>query len=185
MTVSIIPNPKDRITDLLTAYGSDVTRWPADQVHVIENLSAEQHSELFRNDEALDRVLARAREAEDAIAPSDALLARIISARRTAEDLTCDRNSTTSSASAVVVSIELTTRAAGVSKRPSQARERAAIAALLAASLVLGIYFGSTDMGRVSTVLVGDLAGISVTPPDVQTSALDEALQLNDDEGIL
>jgi hypothetical protein len=85
----------------------------------------------------------------------------------------------------VVVSIELTTRAAGVSKRPSQARERAAIAALLAASLVLGIYFGSTDMGRVSTVLVGDLAGISVTAPDVQTSALDEALQLNDDEGIL
>ena len=56
---------------------------------------------------------------------------------------------------------------------------------LSAASLVLGIFVGSTDQGRVAAQSVGVVAGISLSTTSVQMTALDEALQTQDDEELL
>jgi hypothetical protein len=180
MTVSNIPNPKDRIADLLAAYGSDITRWPTDQIHHVKGMPPKERAELFRDEAALDQVLARIRDAHDRQAPSDDLMARIMSARTVR-----GAASAPPAASAAVIALEPARRTTVVPKRSSRGREGTAVAALLAASLVLGIYVGSTSVGQSTIALVGDLAGLSVTATDVQTSALDDDLQLNDDEGIL
>ena len=54
----------------------------------------------------------------------------------------------------------------------------------MAASLVLGLYLGTTTQFESTVRGVGDFAGVNLTST-VQTSALDEALMLNDDEDIL
>jgi len=181
-TVPITPTQKNRISDLLAAYGADVARWPDAEIRHVEHLTAEEREQLFRNDSALDRLLVQVQKTEDTSQPSADLMNRIMAAR-------VDDSATVSSApTAAVVNLEpdeQSRQKPGVPARPHPMSQWTAVATLLAASLVLGIFVGSTDIGQATTALIGDVAGLTVAVPDVQTSALDEVLQLSDDEGIL
>jgi len=173
---------QDRITALLAAYGSDPLRWPADGRAALDALPPEARTALLREDAALDQLIAIAAQSAANTPPPDDVMARILAATPLQETATPNRQD-----SGQVVELR-TARAADANKPIAsgrRTRDWAAAAALMAASLVLGILVGSTDRGQIVAQSVGELAGISLTTSSVRMTALDEALQSQDDEDIL
>lgn len=174
----------ERFVELVAAYGSDITRWPEAGRSMIERLPPEERAELLRDDQALDMLIARAAEAADNAKASDALMARIMAATASTK---ANPDPNTEAASKIVAlrpaSIERGPRQEDQSR--AQRREWITAAALLAASLVVGIFIGSTDLGRSTAATLGDFAGFDVSASPMQTTALDEVLQAQDDEDLL
>lgn len=171
----------DRLTDLLAAYGSDISRWPADGRAAFQSLPPQERSELMRDDAALDRLLQHAAQAAAEAAPPDDLMARIVAAAPD-RDPAPDREQ-----GARIVSLRQPDPATvEADVRPARAgRDWAAAAALMAASLVLGVFVGSTDSGQVAARSLGAVAGFEIASSSLHTTVLDEALQSQDDEDIL
>lgn len=172
----------DRIADLLAAYGSDVSRWPADGRAAIAALSPSERAARLREDEALDQLLASAAQAASDAPPSDALMTRILAA---APARAAHASAEPSGGKVVELATVVTDGKTRSHLTAHRNRDWAAVAALLAASLVLGLFVGSTDRGRDAAQRVGELAGINISAASVQMTALDEALQNQDDEDIL
>ncbi|MGI9477093.1 MAG: hypothetical protein ACR2PI_10335 [Hyphomicrobiaceae bacterium] len=173
---------QDRFATLLAAYGSDFSRWPADSRSAFEALSREERAALLREDAAFDQLIGDAARAAATTAPPEDLMARILAAAPAVQEEVPHAQP-----SSQVIELR---RKASVADDPTpttgrQTRDWVAAAALMAASLALGIFVGSTDRGQIVTQGVGDLAGVSLSAPSVQTTALDEALQTTDDEDIL
>lgn len=173
---------QDRIATLLAAYGSDLSRWPPDGRAAVAALPADERAALLREDWALDRLIVDAAEAGDQSPPSDDLIARILAAAP-AQEIAEPRNQSSGEVVALRVAKSADPAVSTVGGRP--VRDWVAAAALMAASLALGIFVGSTDRGQIVTQSVGDLAGVSLSASSVQMTALDEALQSQDDEDIL
>lgn len=175
------PSGKDRIADLLDAYGSDVSRWPADGRAALELLSPQERAERLGPDAALDQLLKGASEAASSAPPPEQLMARILAAApaRDAGDTgeVVELRAPTPQADAA--------RAVTRPQKQAQKRDWPAVAALLAACLVLGIFVGSTERGQVAAQSVGELVGLTIADASVQLTALDDDLQLQDDEDIL
>lgn len=183
------PTESDRIADLLAAYGSDVTRWPADGQAAMATLSPAERDAMLRDDAAFDALLANAAASSSNAPAPDALMARILAA---VPDRAAIEQSGASSAMpeepemGEVVELQSAARRRTETTSPMlRNREWGAVGALLAASLVLGIFVGSTDQGREAARSVGEVAGIGLSTTSVQMTALDEALQTQDDEDFL
>lgn len=173
---------RDRIATLLAAYGSDVSRWPADGRAALDDLPPEARTVLLREDAALDQLIAIAAQGAANTPPPDDVMARILAATPRQDTATPSNQD-----SGQVVELR-TVRVADANTLTAsgrRTRDWAAAAALMAASLVLGILVGSTDRGQIVAQSVGELAGISLATSSVRMTALDEALQSQDDEDIL
>lgn len=187
------PSGGDRIADLLDAYGSDVSRWPAEGRAALEALSPEARAERLGTDAALDQLLKGASEAASAAPAPEDLMARILAAAPARE--------ATGSGEVVELRPGLPQadaaqgRGGPVTSADQQSQKRAekraekrdwpAVAALLAACLVLGIFVGSTERGQVAAQNVAALVGLGVSDGTVQMTALDDDFQFQDDEDIL
>ncbi len=183
------PTGNDRIDVLLAAYGSDVARWPAEDQAALDALSPAARRALLRDDAAMDALLADAATTAANAPTPDALMARILAAvpDRAAAASGEDSNAALEPLQTgdVVELHPVTRRRAETAPAVRRDRERAAVGALLAASLVLGIFVGSTEQGRDAAQSVGEVAGLSLSTTSVQMTALDEALQTQDDEELL
>jgi len=172
----------DRIADLVAAFGSDLNRWPAEERRKIEALTPVERAELFRNDRAFGQLLRDVAVATDAAPPSDDLMARILSAasleREIEKEALVDLGAAPEAAPEHSPSIRYW-------RERSFPTDVLAAASLLAASLVLGLFVGTTDVGRTTASGISELAGFSQGMTSVQTSALDDALHFQDDEDIL
>ncbi|MFT5507014.1 MAG: hypothetical protein ACI89J_000078 [Hyphomicrobiaceae bacterium] len=181
--MSTKPNHSDRIADLLAAYGSDLSRWPEDGRQAMAALSPEERAARLREDLAFDQVIAGAVQIAAKAPVSDALMARILSATTTeAERPSSYRDDST------VVDLRPVASSNDIDANHHPAnrkRDWTAAAALMAASLVLGIFVGSTESGQSTAISIGDFAGFNVSSSAVQLTALDEALPAQDDEDIL
>lgn len=173
----------ERIAELLAAYGSDVTRWPEEGRMLIGRLSSQERAEMLREDRALDTLISSSARTSNTTPAPEALIARIMeaAAARSATPVA------TKEGKSKIVAL----RPASIDHEVEQQQQRspshdwAAAAALLAASLVVGIFIGSTDLGRSTAAMLGDFAGFDVSTSTLQTTALDEALQAQDDEDLL
>ena len=179
------PGQQDRIADLLAAYGSDVSRWPADGQAAMAALSPEVRAALLRDDAALDALFVKAATTvADAPAPDD-LMVRILAAVPAGEGAAPGAPGPTRSEKVIDLRPAATIGAVAGGQVARQNLERAAVGALLAASLVLGLFVGTIDRVRETAYSVSEIAGISLTASAVQMTALDEALQTQDDEEFL
>jgi hypothetical protein len=185
-----------RIRQLLAAYGSDVARWPAAERARVQHLTEKQRKELMRADAALDRLLAKASDAADAAPAPDALMNRILaSAPSEAPGSAAQAGRVVPFEPRRAQSHSPTEQAPGGSTgelfaRPSRRaspirRDSVATAALLAASLVLGLFVGSMDRIQTQVLRIGDLAGVTAPVASSQLTVLDEALRPQDDEELL
>ena len=174
-------NDSERAANLLDAYGADVDRWPAVEREWWSELTPEIRNALAREDRAFDQLLSMARATTDDTAPSDDLMARIMTA---ASDDQTEVAQPAHQRPNPVVQFEPRATAAPEPTNEFR-REWSAAAALLAASLLLGIFVGRMEQVQSTAARMGELAGLSIAPPPVQTSALDEAWQTQDDEEIL
>lgn len=164
---------KERIADLLAAYGSDLDRWPIELRSEIDRIDPNERDALMREHRAFDRLLSRAATETDAAVPSEALMARIMAART---NETIEREPIAAARTAAVQDKVV------ILRRPT--RDVLAAASLMAASLVVGFFVGSTDLGRTTTAKIGEMAGLNAASASVQTTLLDDALQLHDDEDL-
>jgi len=173
----------DRVADLVAAYGGDLERWPASERHRVDALDAAQRKQLLGEARAFDRLIMSAVAKEDQCSASDELMARILTSLPTEHHETARANSDTGM---VMPDGRSGSRNAQSRRhRRSAYQETIAAASLLAASLVIGFFIGSTDLGRTTTVQLGDLAGLSPDITEMQTTALDDVLPFQDDEDIL
>lgn len=171
------PSGQDRIADLLDAYGSDVSRWPADGRAALEALSPHERAERLAADAALDQLLDEVGEAASSAPPPQDLMARILAAAPARE----------AAAPGEVVALRPASPQADArpGRKRAPTRDWPAVAALLAACLVLGIFVGSTERGQVAAQSVGELVGLGISDTSMQLTALDDEFQLQDDEDIL
>lgn len=176
---------QNRIAALLEAYGADVQKWPEAERHLGVALSAEPRAKRLQQADALDHVLRQARtkaEADAQAAPAPlALMARIERKRTAAASASRPiANASIANHHRPLPSANPISRAA---QRPRYTRNWTATAAVLAASLVLGLFLGSTTQFEPTARSLGHLAGLS---DSTQLSALeDDAFSILDDEDIL
>lgn len=176
-------NKQERLAALFEAYGSDTARWPAAERAGWQAFESQRSAALLREEQAVDRVLRSARDVADAAPAPDALVARILAALP-------ETGATQLPAATGASSVVPLRRQAAVSspramaQRSAAPREWKAASALLAASLVLGLFIGSTNQLGTAVQGFGEYAGLSTSQP-TYTSALDEALAIQDDEEIL
>ncbi len=168
----------ERIEELLAAYGADTDRWPAGEREVLDGLEPAERARLLAPEQALDRLIANAREMAAAGAPRDDLISAIM--ERAADSGARETNAPDGNV------VNMSRRAIGSTTpahQPSR-RDWTAAAALLAASLVLGLLVGSSERMQSTVLGIGDLAGITTSAPATQLSALDEVF-LQPEEDIL
>jgi hypothetical protein len=177
-----------RYADLLAAYGSDVSRWPEGAREEFRAMPPEVspnelQTERLLEYRALDRLLHNAARKAAAVPPAEVLVARIASAATQQQE----GNRAPSGEQSDVVAIERVGRTRPSKTAPTNIQQRrwAAAAALMAASLVLGIFLGSQETVQSTAERMGILAGLNIGTQTIQTSALDDALQIQDDEELL
>jgi hypothetical protein len=154
---------------LLAIYGADRTRWPARERLRFASVIAEDTVARRQFDEAaaLDRVLDQAPRASEARV--EALKARIVTAALASTDKGLVRAGTASPAGGNV--IPLTRRPAF---KPTFSRAEWPAAALLAASLVLGVMLGSYGTFDTAVQEVAAVTGYSTSTDSSQLALADD-----------
>ncbi len=179
----------DRFGSLLEVYGGNLARWPAQQglaAHALLQESAEARSRLAEA-QALDRVL------DKASAPDPRRLRRLadrIVAEAAAGSIRRDvghQSAPGRDEGARVIQLPLPKKAGAraqpdvpvVAPRLAQPpRRQWRAAAALAASLLMGIVIGLTDIAETTTLGVASLGGTSAS----DTETILSALQLDEDQ---
>ena len=201
-----------RIADLLDAYGSDFSRWPAaaraliadheprpetarkrdherDQEHERSPEQAavyDARDALVGQTVALDRLLQRASQSANDAPPPSALMARIMRAAESETAPAAHREDDAPRAIATnVVALDAGRRRPRPPQPAMRKRDWTAAAALLAASLLLGIFIGSNQRIQATVAGLGEIAGVTMVEPLPQLSALDAGLQALEDEDLL
>jgi hypothetical protein len=158
----------DRLRQVLDAYGGDAARWP--------RADAERLATLVASDAVACRAVAEARALDRvlAMAPGvDAAHTRSLADRIAAEVMT-NR----------VQVVDLATRRAAGTIRPLPRRNLWRAGAALAASLLVGMFVGASDLPGSMLDGVASLVGVS-NDTDTLTAALGQALQAPFDEETL
>ena len=169
------PMSRERVQELLDAYGADVRRWPeADRARLTG--AKETDGGAWAEARALDRLLQQTAEHTAAQTPDEALAARIMAAVEPPSN---------------VISIDQARRRgeAASSVGPTAARRvdfgrraEIAAAALLAASLIMGFFAGFT--GLMSIEPLGDVVAL-VTPSENGADLVLDEPWGSDGEGFL
>ena len=155
---------------LLDIYGADRTRWPlAVRASAATRLTADTKARLLLAEaEALDTVLLRAPEPEGA--DVSALADRIIAAA-----LRAPRLAASSGPAAPAIAAPRTTHRAS-DRAPMRA------AALLAASMMIGIFVGQSQWGANAVPLVEQLTGITLQSNSERTLLAEFHVEAIDDD---
>ena len=175
---------KERLEAVVAAYGTDVRRWPP-----ADRALAPAGSEIIeiagaREAAALDRLLGSS-VADDEATTADADLMDRILARAT-------QGGAVSTAAANDDLATLGGHAAGTNRAVRQSawssrtsyRAPAAAAALMAASLALGIFVGSLQSTQSTVARIGTLAGLDMAVA-VPSTAFEDDFLAQDEEDIL
>lgn len=159
------------------AYGADISRWPAVARAKFDTLEPHERQLFLKHDRAFDSLVGTVRKTHDQAPAPDALMRRIM-----------DAASKEGSRSDPVP----TPRANIAGRLPASSRQRGPIAAaaMLAASLVIGVMVGQSAEVQSTALGIGEIAGLtdqsSVDFAGLQTSVLDDTLlAAPDDEDIL
>jgi hypothetical protein len=156
--------------DLLDVYGADRTRWPlsarasAAAVLTADKAAVRMLSEAAALDAVLARGMANSAPSADATA---ALAARIVAAAGTAPRTVASSDKVPASPRlgyAVLSRRARPTHRPGHRSAPRYGQWRAA--AMLAASLVLGVFVGQTQFGAHALPKIAALAGVSFVSPE-------------------
>lgn len=172
---------KERLETLVAAYGTDVRRWPpADRALALAGAGIDAIAGA-REAAALDRVLAAAADSEDARADAD-LMDRILA------KATNSAAAPTAAANAQLAAFpDATARRTPTARHPSLRRAYrapAAVAALMTASLALGIFIGSLQTTQSTVARIGTLAGLDIAGA-APASVFEDDFLAQDEEDIL
>ena len=155
---------------LLDVYGADRTRWPlAARANAAMRLAVDGKARaLFAEAEALDAVLLRAPEPE--ITEVTALANRIVAAAAGAPQM--------------VTSTGAVAATAAVSRASLPARDRTPMraAALLAASLMIGVFVGQSQWGANAVPALEQLTGITLQGSAEHIALADFHVEATDDD---
>jgi hypothetical protein len=141
---------------LIDAYGADPSRWPSDDADLLSRMALDQSlSEKMQEARELDLLLDQAPQPDAPAGAIERLLARV------------DREEQQSAASNVVaISKARASRPHPIGRQTMFGRPSYA---LMAASLLLGLYLGQADF-------VNDVVGAAIGFEDSQTALFDEPL---------
>ena len=180
------PMTNQRFARLLEAYGANLDRWPQ-----IDRAAAEAAlrsnpdlAVLTRQAEEFDKQLARLASPEAMVTPDPRLVDRIITAAGITEPATQHSHSLSN------VTEFQPRRARSTLNPPPRwrvAREQAVTGALMAASLVVGIFVGAAGLAQPAAMTITQLTQPSIertvlTETAIHTTSLDEALTADDEE---
>ena len=173
---------KERLETLVAAYGTDVRRWPpADRALAPAGVGIDAIAGA-REAAALDRVLAAvAAENEDARADADLMDRILVKATNSGAAPTAAANAQPTAFPAAAA------RRTPTARHPSLRRAyRApvAVAALMAASLALGIFVGSLQTTQSTVARIGTLAGLDIAGA-APASVFEDDFLAQDEEDIL
>ena len=171
---------------LLDVYGSDRTRWPVEERASAGHLVARDRSarRLLAEAEALDRALERA--PLPTLAQEAAIVERIVAAaKRTPRIVPMARvevgRTTEPAADNVVQLASLRERAQRLTARTALGGVTGALGASLAASLVLGVFLGLSNLTQPVLPALEQMTGLTLgssAPVVAQVDLLDEDLLL-------
>ena len=158
---------------LLDVYGGDRTRWPLNaRAGAAARLASDAEARLLLAEAvALDTVLAHAPEPD--VAATTALADRIVAATRRAPRLVASTEQ-----AAPRVSAASKARVAPGGTQHDLWRG----AALVAASLLIGIFVGQSQFGAGAVPALEELTGVSLTSPGVRIALADVHLESVDED---
>ena len=173
---------KERLEAVVAAYGTDVRRWPPTDRELAPAGSGINEIAGAREAAALDRLLVLA-VADDEATTADADLMDRILANATEGGAASTAAANDVPAAFPVGTARRTATALHASLR-SVYRAPAAAAALMAASLALGIFVGSLQSTQSTVARIGTLAGLDIAGA-APTSVFEDDFLARDEEDIL
>jgi hypothetical protein len=175
-----------RIEALVAAYGTNVDRWPAPERALAPSQEALDAMAGAAEATALGRLLGEAAARQPASAPHDLIEAILAKAgtREAASSAAVATPGTAGAASDVLSLPEGAARRAAAQRPTAIYRAPAAAAALMAASLAVGLFMGSLTTTQTTVARIGTLAGLDL-PAATGSVTFEDDFLAQDEEDIL
>lgn len=166
---------------LLDGYGSDRARWPGLKRAAADNLVATDRNaqRLLAEAKALDQLLATVATNEP-VSNEQALLDRILSKAAHTPRLTASGGASIPAATAIKPFVRATAQPTPLRRAPNQDLWRNT--ALIAASLILGVYVGQTQLSVYAIPALEDFANRTIGTETRNIDLAEAAIDVGDDE---